>query len=290
MRISEDEGVKSAFGFGYKALRRGTVFHIFQCRETEVTYRHLANETRDMPITFYDSEGIRREGFLDTVTRQIKNSTIMYHTFSNSLPTTWDTQEGSYKCRSRTGLVDCGTPALLSVNVEKIKDALKQKRDTIVYSGTLDDIPEEILRTQREYEKDFRMDVEYNNNVETKGYILGQQILEKNASNVFRAFGMPNFQQEVTQAMDNTGIIGILPTIIGTITGVFCVLFAICKLCYLYRDPNYNFWNIRNMFLIIFVPSKLYSAQEEQIAEENEISLKKIKIDLKRSGIEDEDF
>ena len=281
MRLNEDEGVMSAFGFGFKAVRRGSAFHIYKCRETEVTYRHIRNTTRDMPISFINSEGIRQNGFLNTVTRHIENSTI-YYPENSSLSTMWDFQDNVYKCKTPTGLIDCQTPSLLSTNFDRIKEALQQKNDTIVFSGKIDDITEEKNNSQNQ--KQFADDVALEERIASKTYKIGQEIISKCVRNIFNTIGMPNFQSEVSNAMDNTNAIGLIPYIVGGIFFFFFFIHALIKLGYLYHNSEHKFWNFRNMWFAVFQPSRLTSTDEQKLGNENDCSLQQIKVDMVRHG------
>lgn len=284
MRISENEGVRTAFGFGFNAIRRGSVFHIYPCRETEVSYRHLPNDTKDIPISFVDSQGFRRDGFLDTSTRHIKNSTIFYKSSSSSLPVTWDFQDGEYKCKTETGLIDCGAPKILPVFYDGVTEALKQKEDTLVFHGNLDDIPEEERLALEMKVTEFREDVEMDGIIRSKQYTFAREIFQKKYDSMFGTLGMPDFQNTVNEAVQNTNLISTMPTYIGMAGLTILTLFALCRLWSLYKDPKVEFWNLRNMFYVVIYPSKLYSEEETTLVSDNKTELDQIIVEMNRNG------
>ena len=49
---SYSQGIIRALGYGYTAVVKGDVAHIFGCQEVEVTYRHMNMDAQFLPV-FY---------------------------------------------------------------------------------------------------------------------------------------------------------------------------------------------------------------------------------------------
>ena len=46
------QGIIGALGYGFTAVVKGDVAHVFGCKEVEVTYRHMAEDAQFLPV-FY---------------------------------------------------------------------------------------------------------------------------------------------------------------------------------------------------------------------------------------------
>ena len=287
MRISEDEGLVASFGQGYNAVRRGAGFHVYPCRKVEVTYRHILNDTRDVPIYFEDSLGRQREGYLDIVTGKIKNTTIFYET-SETLPVGWDFGGGSFKCKSGT-LSECESPAMLPVDFGVVKEALDQKQQTIAVDGHLDSTK---IQNNEDNKKDnlekvqLQMIADRENDIKIQQKKQGLQIQRKDYQHVFETFGMPGFQEEVTHIRENTGFIHSIILGMGVGSVVSFIIFAFAKGFFLYMDPTVNFTH-KNLFYAIFKPDKIYGEQERLLALKNENRFQELKLKIKQNGYQE---
>ena len=273
MRLDEDEGILGAFGMGYNSVRRGGVFHVYGCQEIPVVYRPLAVDTKDIPISYEDSMGETQEGYLDVVTRKIKNSTVPQKT-SLDMPIGWDFQ-GTYRCKAGD-LVKCDPPKVLPVDFEVLRQELKQRKGDLVLSGSIDNIPEKPKEDDKQRQVDFETIVQHENNIRTKQATLAQEIHEHQYRRVFRSFGMPVFQKKVNNAVDNTGVIGTIVKVLGGLgIGTF-LLVALYRVGFLWWSSDHD-CTFTNILLAIFLPSKLYTSRVREQVELNTDKLEELK-------------
>ena len=261
MRLDEDEGLLGAMGYGYNAVRRGSVFHVYKCTKIQVNYRHQLEDTKDIPVTYEDSMGVEQHGYLDVVTRKLKNSSIVLKS-SKEMPLGWNF-DGQYMCKAGD-LVPCSPPELLPVDFGVVRDALKQRNGDVVLDGSLEYFPEISNKdNNQDKEKQKVLDVEYivqhDNNVKSQKAKIAQEIQNHDYRHLFGDIGMPKLQKEVNEAADNTGFIGRLPKIIGYISAAILILVAIYRVIFLWYSELP--WSVSNIFWAIFLPSTIYTQQ-----------------------------
>ena len=277
MRLNEEEGLLGAFGKGYSAVRKGSVFHVWACTEVDVVYRHLEKDTKDIPISYKNSYNQWQDGYLDAVTEKIKNTTTFLKTAKN-LPIGWNFQ-GTWKCKAGNAVI-CAAPALLPVDFNVVKDALKQRRGDIVSDGGLDNVTEKPKTNNAiEEQKEFEALADNNDKVKSRKVKLGQQLQDHDYSHIFESAGMPVFQARVNDATENTGAIGLIPTILGVIgVGIFACL-AIYRVWYLKRKSNHSF-TCNNVVSAVFFPSHLYHKHVGDKAEKNHKKCEEIALNM----------